>query len=35
MVRAGARRIGCSASIPIIEEIRSRMEAEGVDTIEI
>ena len=35
MVKAGARRIGCSASIPIIEEIARRMEAEGVDTIEL
>ena len=35
MVKAGARRIGCSASIPIIEEIARRMEAEGVDAIEL
>lgn len=35
MVRAGARRIGCSASIPIIEEIARRMEEAGVDSIEL
>ncbi len=35
MVRAGARRIGCSASIPIIEELKQRMEAAGTDTIEL
>ena len=35
MVRAGATRIGCSAGIPIIEELRRRFEAEGVDAIEL
>ena len=35
MVRAGARRIGCSAGIPIIEEIARRMEAAGVDALEL
>ena len=35
LVRAGATRIGCSAGIPIIEEIRRRMEASGVTTIEL
>lgn len=35
MVRAGAERIGCSAGIPIIEEIRRRMEAEGVTYYEL
>lgn len=35
MVKAGARRIGCSAGIPIIEEIASRMKAEGIDALEI
>lgn len=35
MVRAGAERIGCSAGIPIIEEIRSRMESRGVDALEL
>lgn len=35
MVKAGARRIGCSAGIPIIEEIASRMKAEGTDALEI
>ena len=35
MVRAGAERIGCSAGIPIIEEIGSRMEAEGVTYYEL
>ena len=34
MVRAGAERIGCSAGVPIIEELGRRMAAEGVDTIE-
>lgn len=35
MVRAGAERIGCSAGIPIIEEIRSRMERDGVDALDL
>ena len=35
MVRAGATRIGCSAGIPIIQEIRRRMEEQGVDSIQI
>ncbi len=35
MVRAGATRIGCSAGIPIIEELRRRFEADGVDSIEL
>lgn len=35
MVRAGARRIGCSAGIPIIEEIARRMEEAGVDALEL
>lgn len=35
MVRAGAERIGCSAGIPIIEELKARMEAEGVDSYEL
>lgn len=35
MVRAGARRIGCSAGIPIIEELARRMEEAGVDSIEL
>lgn len=35
LVRAGATRIGCSAGIPIIEEIRRRMEDSGVTTIEL
>lgn len=34
-VRLGAERIGCSAGIPIIEEIRRRMEAEGVTALEL
>ena len=34
MVRAGATRIGCSAGIPIIEEIRRRMEERGTDSIQ-
>lgn len=35
MVRAGAARIGCSAGIPIINELRRRFEAEGIDSIEL
>lgn len=35
MVRAGAERIGCSAGIPIIEEIKRRMAADGVESIEL
>lgn len=35
MVRAGAERIGCSAGVPIIEELGARMGAEGVSTIEV
>ena len=35
MVRAGATRIGCSAGIPIIEEIRRRFEECGIDSIEL
>lgn len=35
MVRAGATRIGCSKGIPIIEEIRQRMAAQGVDSLDL
>jgi deoxyribose-phosphate aldolase len=35
MVRAGATRIGCSAGIPILEEIARRMEAEGRNFMEL
>ena len=35
MVRAGAERIGCSAGVPIIEEIGARMAADGVSTLEL
>ena len=35
MVKAGARRIGTSAGVAIIEELRERMEACGTDTFEI
>lgn len=35
MVRAGATRIGCSAGIPIIDELRRRFEERGVDSIEL
>lgn len=35
MVRAGATRIGCSAGIPIINELRRRFEAEGINSIEL
>ena len=34
-VKAGAERIGCSAGIPIIEEIGRRMAEAGVDTLEL
>ena len=35
MARAGATCIGCSAGIPIIEELRRRFETGGIDTIEL
>lgn len=35
LVRAGATRIGCSQGIPIVEEIARRMEAAGVDSLEL
>ena len=35
MVRAGATRIGCSAGIPIIEELRQRFEKQGIESIEL
>ena len=35
MVRAGARRIGTSAGVPIIEELRDRIEASGTDHLEL
>ena len=35
MVAAGAERIGCSAGVPIMEELRSRMGAEGVGYYEL
>ncbi len=35
MVRAGATRIGCSAGIPIMEELRRRFAEAGVDAIEL
>jgi deoxyribose-phosphate aldolase len=35
MVRAGARRIGTSAGVAIIEELATRMEQAGTDTIEL
>lgn len=35
MVRAGATRIGCSAGIPILEEIARRMEADGHTYMEL
>ena len=35
MVRAGARRIGTSAGVAIIEELAQRMEAAGVTSIEL
>lgn len=35
MVAAGAERIGCSASVTIMEELAARMEREGTDHIEL
>ncbi len=35
MVRAGATRIGCSAGIPIINELRRRFDEQGIDSIEL
>lgn len=35
MVRAGATRIGCSAGMPIIDELRRRFETEGIGSIEL
>lgn len=35
MVRAGATRIGCSAGIPILEEIARRMETDGHTYMEL
>ena len=35
MVAAGAERIGCSAGVPIMEELRARMAAAGTNAIEI
>ena len=34
-VRLGAERIGCSAGIPIIDELRHRMELQGLDVLEL
>ena len=35
MVSAGAERIGCSAGIPIIEELKARLEVTGADAFEL
>lgn len=35
MVAAGAERIGCSASVAIMEELAARMEREGMDHVEL
>jgi deoxyribose-phosphate aldolase len=35
MVRAGAERIGCSAGVPIMDELRRRFEERGVSSIEL
>lgn len=35
MVSAGARRIGTSAGVEIIEELRIRMETEGIESFEL
>lgn len=35
MISAGATRIGCSAGIPIIEELRRRFEEEGLEAMEL
>ena len=34
-LRLGAERIGCSAGIPIIDDIRHRMELQGIDTLQL
>ena len=35
MVAAGARRIGCTASIPIVEELHRRMDARGIPALKL
>lgn len=35
MIRAGATRIGCSAGIPIIEEIKADFQNKGINSIEL
>ncbi|MCR5392126.1 MAG: deoxyribose-phosphate aldolase [Olsenella sp.] len=35
MVRAGATRIGCSAGIPIIEELKRRFAEQGIHSIDL
>ena len=35
MVAAGAERIGCSAGIPIIEELKKRLAASGEEYFEL
>ena len=35
MIRAGATRIGCSAGVSIIEELRQMMAEQGVDALEV
>jgi deoxyribose-phosphate aldolase len=35
MVAAGATRVGCSRSVPIVEELRRRMEESGRDYVEL
>ncbi len=35
MIRAGATRIGCSAGVPILDELRRRFEEAGIDSIEL
>lgn len=35
MVRAGARRIGTSAGVAIIEELRQRMQQQGISSVEL
>ena len=35
MVAAGAERVGCSASVAIMEELAARMEREGMDHVEL
>lgn len=35
MIAAGAERIGCSAGVPIMEELKARMTAAGTEAVEL